>query len=48
MLHTPPSMFVDTILAKIFGTKNERDIKKILPRYLPLFHTFLLLIFKRF
>ena len=24
-------MFVDTILAKIFGTKNERDIKKIQP-----------------
>jgi preprotein translocase subunit SecA len=24
-------MFVDTLLAKIFGTKNEREIKKILP-----------------
>jgi preprotein translocase subunit SecA len=24
-------MFVDTLLAKIFGTKNERDIKKIQP-----------------
>jgi preprotein translocase subunit SecA len=27
----PFHMFVDTILAKIFGTKNEREIKKIQP-----------------
>ena len=25
-------MIVDTVLAKIFGTKNEREVKRMLPR----------------